>query len=51
VDLKKKYGQGYVVKGIRRDDNQEVSFKCTEEELPTVLEKISKENIENWSLR
>jgi hypothetical protein len=27
VDLKKKYGQGYVIKGYK--DGDEVSFKCS----------------------
>ena len=45
VDLKKKYGQGYVITGYSKDTNEEVCFKCTEQELPSMLEKIGREKI------
>jgi ABC-type multidrug transport system ATPase subunit len=52
LELKKQFGQGYVIKGIdKANNNQEISIRCKEEELESVLGGLHLGNIENWSLR
>lgn len=51
LQLKKQYGQGYVIKGIDKSkNNEEVEIRCREDELEKVLGELEQGNIENWSL-
>lgn len=38
LQLKKQFGQGYIIRGIDKDkNNEEIEIKCKEEDLETVL--------------
>jgi ABC-type multidrug transport system ATPase subunit len=51
VELKKKYGEGYVVKGYDKDTKEEVVMRCKDGELEDMLRKITEIGLENWGLR
>ena len=41
IQLKKQFGQGYVIRGVDRSkNNKEVEIKCKEEELDSVLSEL-----------
>jgi len=50
LQLKKEYGQGYVIRGFDRAKNEDVVLRCKEGELEDMLRDLEKGEIENWSL-
>lgn len=50
LQLKKEYGQGYVIRGFDRAKNEDVVLRVKESELEAVLKDLESGDIENWSL-
>ena len=50
VELKNSYGEGYLIKGKKKGSDEEIKFRCKEEELESSLEKIRQLELDSWSL-